>query len=186
MKRFVLLMGILLYLFSLQPTIYAAGTYAAGDPSVYDAIHDDEKDTPSETKAEDSQSTSLFPLFMKFIGSFILVIALLLFILRFLTKRKRLLSANGPIVSLGGQVIGNNRSIQIVLIGQTIYILGVGDTVNLIRTISQGEEYQHLLDSYENQAEPISPKWIPKDLNANWNSIFRKHMQKMHKENGEE
>jgi flagellar protein FliO/FliZ len=186
MKRFVLIIGIFLYLFFLQPTLFAESVYAAGDPSVYDAIHDDEKDSPSKTKADDSQSSSLFPLFMKFIGSFILVIALLLFILRFLTKRKRLLSANGPIVSLGGQTIGNNRSIQIVLIGQTIYILGVGETVNLIRTISQGEEYQHLLDSYENQAEPMSPKWLPKDLNTNWNSVFRKHMQKMRNENGEE
>lgn len=186
MKRFVLFIGIVLYLFSLQPTTYAAGDIAAGDPSVYDAIHDDEKSTPEETKAEDSQSSSLFPLFLKFIGSFILVIALLLFILRFLTQRKRLLSANGPIVPLGGHVIGNNRSIQIVLIGQTIYIIGVGESVNLIRTISQGEEYQHLLDSLENQAEPMSPKWLPKDINTNWNSIFRKHMQKMRNENGEE
>lgn len=186
MKRFFVFIGIFLYLFSFQSTIYAAGSYAAGDPSVYDSIHDDEKDTPSETKEEDSQSSSLFPLFIKFIGSFILVIALLLFILRFLTQRKRLMSANGPIVPLGGHVIGNNRSIQIVLIGQTIYIIGVGDSVNLIRTISQGEEYQHLLDSLENQAETMSPKWLAKDMNANWNSIFRKHMQKMRNENGEE
>ena len=42
-------------------------------------------------------------------------------------------------------MLGNNRSVQVILVGQTIYIVGVGEDVNLIRAIPQGEEYQHLL-----------------------------------------
>ncbi|MDQ0199548.1 flagellar biogenesis protein FliO [Neobacillus ginsengisoli] len=82
--------------------------------------------------------------------------------------------------------MGNNRSLQVVLIGQTIYIIGVGETISLIRSISQGEEYQHLLESYENQAEGLSSKWIPQDPKKMWNSVFRKHIEKMQKENGGE
>lgn len=83
-------------------------------------------------------------------------------------------------------MLGNNRSLQVVLIGQTIYIIGVGETITLIRSISQGEEYQHLLESYENQADGLSPKWFPQEPQKIWDSVFRKYIQKMQQENGEE
>jgi flagellar protein FliO/FliZ len=185
MKRFMPLFVLFFYLFSFQPSIYAAGS--TSDPSVYDTIHKSEKTTShTTTKAASSQSPSIFPLFIKFIISFVLVIGLLFLLLRFLSKRNRILPSNGPILSLGGQALGNNKSLQILLIGQTIYIVGVGETVTLIRTISQGEEYQHLLESFENQGDVLSQKWLPMDTKKIWNSVFRKHLQNMQRENGEE
>jgi flagellar protein FliO/FliZ len=187
MKRFMFFFVLLFYLFSLQPTIFAEGTTSSGKTSVYDSIQKgEEQPSPPSTKAEDSGSPTIFPLFVKFIFSFILVIGLLIVLLRFLSKRSRLMQTNGLVLPLGGQVLGNNRSLQVLLIGQTIYIVGVGETVTLIRTISQGEEYQHLLDSYENQADGLSQKWMTKDSIKNWNSVFRKHMQNMYQENKKE
>jgi flagellar protein FliO/FliZ len=188
MKRFMFFFVLLFYLFSLQPTIFAEGTSSSSKTSVYDSIQKGEKEEPSppSTKAEDSGSSTIFPLFVKFIFSFILVIGLLIVLLRFLSKRSRLMQTNGLVLPLGGQVLGNNRSLQVLLIGQTIYIVGVGETVSLIRSIPQGEEYQHLLESYENQADGLSPKWLTKDSIKNWNTIFQKHMQNMHQENKKE
>ena len=188
MKRTMLFLVMFFYLFSFQSTSFAAGTSSSGEPSVYDSIQKgDKKTSPSTGKVEDSQSPSLFPLLIKFIISFILVIGLLFLLLRFLSKRGRLLQTNGPVLPIGGHNLGNNRSMQILLIGQTIYVVGVGEDVTLIRTISQGEEYQHLLESYENQAaEGNTPKWFPKDSKKIWDTVFRKHLQKMHHENGEE
>jgi flagellar protein FliO/FliZ len=187
MKRTMLFFVMFFYLFSFQSTSFAAGSSSSGEPSVYDTIQKGDKTTSSPAKAEDSQSPSLFPLLIKFIISFILVIGLLFLLLRFLSKRGNLLQTNGPVLPIGGHTLGNNRSVQLLLIGQTIYVVGVGDDVTLIRTISQGDEYQHLLESYENQAaEGITPKWFPKDSKKIWDSVFRKHLQKMHHENGEE
>ncbi|NRD79412.1 flagellar biosynthetic protein FliO [Bacillus sp. BRMEA1] len=185
MKRFMSLSVLLFLIFSFQPSIYAAGS--SGEPSVYDSIHKSVKQTV-QTKAPvtDQQSSSILPLFFKFIVCFVLVVGLLLLVLRFLSKRNRLLPSSGPILTLGGHSLGNNKSLQIMLIGQTIYIIGVGDSINLIRTVSQGEEYQHLLESFENQGEGVTQKWLPVDTKKVWNSVFRKHMQNMHQENGEE
>lgn len=189
MKRIISLVLLSFYLFSFQTPIYAAGSNKDG--YVADSFQKNGKTTlKSEQKAQnasisqstsDSQSPSLFTLFIKVIFSFLLVIGLLFLLLQFLSKRNRLLPSNGPVLSLGGQTLGNNKSMQILLIGQTIYIVGVGDSVTLMRTISQGEEYQHLLENFENQSqtEGLSLKWFPMDTKKIWNSIFRKDLQNM-------
>jgi flagellar protein FliO/FliZ len=56
----------------------------------------------------------------------------------------------------------------------------------LIRTINQGEEYQHLLESFENQPEGFSPKWDIKDTGKIWSTVFQNQMQKMRHKNEEE
>ncbi|MDV2887606.1 flagellar biosynthetic protein FliO, partial [Alkalihalophilus pseudofirmus] len=114
---------------------------------------------------------------IKFIISFAFVIVLLFGLLRFLSKRNRGLPASGPIVPLGDFQLGNNRSLKVLLIGQTIYIVGVGETVTLLRTITQGEEYQHLLESLENQEEEAAGKWLPQDTKKVWTSVFQKKLQ---------
>lgn len=186
MKRSICFFILFLYLFSYQSTIYAAGSSTAGNNSVYDTIQKGEdKQASSPKNVVDSRSPSLFPIFIKFIFSFLLVVALLIVFMRFLSKRNQVLQSNGPVLPLGGHTLGNNRSLQVVLIGQTIYIIGVGDSITLIRSISQGEEYQHLLEGYENQAE-VSPKWLPKDPKKLWDTVFQRHIKKIKQENGEE
>ena len=188
MKHFMIAFIMFVSLFTFQSTIQAASTSTNGDPSVFDGLQNvEDQQAPSLPKDVENQSTSSFPLFIKFIGTFILVVALLIFLLKFLSKRSRIIQANGPILPLGGHVLGNNRSMQVVLIGQTIYIIGVGETVTLVRTISQGEEeYQNLLESYENQTDNLTPNWLTKNPPSQWKSIFTKQLQKMKQENGEE
>ncbi|MEH7356579.1 flagellar biosynthetic protein FliO [Neobacillus drentensis] len=187
MKRFMSIFVLFFYIFSFQPTIFAAGSTSNGEISAYDSIQKGEgKPSPSSTKVADSGSPTVFPLFIKLILSFFLVIVLLIGLLRFLSKRSRHMQTNGLVLPLGGQVLGNNKSLQVLLIGQTIYIVGVGENVTILRSISQGEEYQHLLESYENQAEGHTSNWLAKDSLKGWNTVFQKHLQNMRKENGEE
>jgi len=194
MKHFKWFFVMFFCLFFIQPTFYAAGTTPSGEsssePSVYDSMRtgDDQEQAPSPstpTEVADSESPSIFPLFIKFIFSFAIVIALLLWVMRYLSKRNNVFQTSGPVLPLGGQVLGNNRSLQVVLVGQTIYILGVGEDVNLIRAIPQGEEYQHLLEGYENQTEQSSPLLFKKD-SIKWNSVFGKQLRKMQNEMDEE
>jgi flagellar protein FliO/FliZ len=185
MKHIMLLFVMFFTLLSFQTTIHAEETKTSAEPSVYDSIHKDEvKTTPTSDKKVDNQSSSIFPLFLKFIFSFLLVIGLMVALLRFLSKRNTSQS-NGSIIPLGGHILGNNRSLQILLIGKTIYIVGVGDTVTLVRTLSEGEEYQHLLQSYENQADTLSPTDFLKDSTQKWSSVLQKQLKKMQRENDE-
>lgn len=189
MKRFISLAIIFFILIlSFQPTILAAGSSTNGD-SVYDTIlkgEEKEKSSPEKVvESELSPSPSLFPSFIKFIFSFILVIGLLFVLLRILSKRN-MFQTRGPVIHLGGQHLGKDRSLQILLIGQTIYIIGVGEEVTLVRTISQGEEYQHLLEIVENQPEIPQPNWLPKDSKKLFNDTFVKYLKKMKQGNGGE
>jgi flagellar protein FliO/FliZ len=187
MKATMFLFVLFFYLFSFQPTSFAAGITSSGEISAYDSIQKGErKSSPPDAKVVDNGSPSVFPLFIKFILSFILVIGLLIGLLRFLSKRSRQMQTTGLVLPLGGHVLGTNKSLQVLLIGQTIYIVGVGENITMLRSISQGEEYQHLLESYENQAEGHTANWLTKDSIKGWNSVFRKHMQNMRKENGED
>jgi flagellar protein FliO/FliZ len=177
MKRYLLFFILFLILFSHPPTIFASGS--SSDRSVYDTIHKSEKNPspPVQNRVIDDESPSFFPIFIKFIFSFAFVIVLLVVLLRFLSKRTHRFKTNGPILPLGGYTLGNNRSVQMILIGQTIYVLGVGEHVTLLRSINQGEEYQHLLNGYEQQAEGLSTKW---------SQVLHKFLQKMDRGNGEE
>ncbi|QCJ42401.1 hypothetical protein FAY30_11045 [Bacillus sp. S3] len=186
MKRIMILFAMFFYLFSIQTPTLAAGLTAAGDPSVYDTIQKGDvspKDSVSKEK-DSGTSPSIFSLFIKFIVSFAFVIFLLFVLLRFLSKRNRSIPSNGPIVPIGDHPLGNNRSVQLVLISGTIYVLGVGETVTLLRTITQGEEYQHLLESLENQEVEPSLNWTSHDTKKLWNSVFKKQLENLKQHRG--
>jgi len=191
MKNFKWFFVMLFCLFLVQPTYYAAGTAPSGEPSVFESLNKGDESTPttpsSQTEVADTNSSSIFPLFLKFIFTFALVIGLLFLVMRYLSKRNKWTQASGPVLSLGGKMLGNNRSVQVILVGQTIYILGVGEDVNLIRAIPQGEseEYKHLLESYENQGESSPPLLLNKD-SLKWKNVFGKQLQKMQSEIEEE
>ena len=54
---------------------------------------------------------------------------------------------------MSGYSLGNNRSLQLVMIGKTLYILGIGNDVQLLRTIEPGEEQDLLLQSLAEETE---------------------------------
>ena len=86
---------------SFQPTILAASSSTNGD-SVYDTIlkGGEKEKSSSEKVVESGSSPSLFPSFVKFTFSFILVIGLLFTLLRFLSKRNRF-QTRGPVIHWG-------------------------------------------------------------------------------------
>jgi len=187
MKHLLYSFMLLFCLFTYHSPAYAAGNSSSGDSTVYDSIgKGGEKNPAAPPEKMENQSTGLFPLLIKFIGSLALVIALMFVLFKFLFNRNKRLAAGGPVLPLAGHMVGQNRSVQVLLIGQTIYILGVGENINLIRSISKGEEYQQLMESYENQAEGLTSKWPLKDQKMNWNSVFSKYIRKMEQANDKE
>ncbi|ALC92247.1 hypothetical protein AM500_22585 [Bacillus sp. FJAT-18017] len=183
--KYFLLSIILFLLIPIQSAAFAAESKAAGDPFVSDSLQNDKEgeSTPVSIEKTESQSSSITSLVIKFLFSFIVVIALLIGLGRFLAKKGRRLQSNGPVLSLAGHMMGQNKSLQVVLIGQTIYILGVGENVTLVRSISKGEEeYQQLLESVENQAEGQPAKWTGLEPNQNWAATFQKHIKKVQQE----
>ena len=129
----------------------------AGNDTVYDSYKTDsqEKDTESsqETKAASNTNQSLVPSILKFIFSFAAIIILLLLVLKFLKSKSKPFHSQGPFYAMSGYSLGNNRSLQLVMIGKTLYILGIGNDVQLLRTIEPGEEQDLLLQSLAEETE---------------------------------
>jgi flagellar protein FliO/FliZ len=122
--------------------------------SVYDAIQGGGGVSPAPNDEANNladEDISLFPFLVKLFFSLIFIILLIYLLLKFLATKTRKLQSRGPFVLLGGCVLAPNRSLQMVLIGNTVYLLGVGENVQLIRTIAVGDgEYEMIMNKWEN------------------------------------
>ncbi|WP_239617017.1 flagellar biosynthetic protein FliO [Cohnella mopanensis] len=94
-----------------------------------------------------------------------LIIGLIIFILRFFAKRNRGWGMNRSLRSLGGFPLGTNKSMQIVEWNGRIYVLGVGDDVTLLESITEPEAVAAMLaehDSMTANTGPVLPEWLRK------------------------
>ncbi|MFD2133140.1 flagellar biosynthetic protein FliO [Pseudogracilibacillus auburnensis] len=98
-------------------------------------------------------STSIVMNFIKMIFALLLVLALIYFILTFIKKRNRLFSNVHVLENLGGITVGTNKSIQLVRIGAKVYLIGVGDNVEMLQEITDEEIVHTLLEEEEQNAQ---------------------------------
>lgn len=93
------------------------------------------------------------------------IVALIVLLLRFFAKRNRGWWMNRSLRSLGGLPLGTNKSMQIVEWNGRIYVLGVGDNVALLESITDPELVDALLAEYDSAAAntaPSLPAWLRK------------------------
>ncbi len=96
-----------------------------------------------------------FLLFVQLFGALIFVIALIYLLLRFLNKRTRSYRSTQVLQNLGGVPLGSNRSVQLVKVGERLLVVGVGDTIQLLKEIEQKDEIEHLLKQQDEQLEKL-------------------------------
>ncbi|MFD0680140.1 MULTISPECIES: flagellar biosynthetic protein FliO [unclassified Paenibacillus] len=82
---------------------------------------------------------------VKVIFFLILIIGLFFVIIKFLAKKNKFLFGRS-LRSLGGVPLGPNKSIQVIEIGHSLYIVGVGDNVQLMEKIDDAEEVAYITD----------------------------------------
>ncbi|NGQ94019.1 flagellar biosynthesis protein FliZ [Brevibacillus sp. SYP-B805] len=144
----------------------------ANEPSAWDALHNQSpaQQTDGGTAATTNNAAALggeeppsgWTLLLQVFFSLGLVIILIYLLLRFLANRKMGLQENGPMRIVSSLPVGNGKTIQMVMIGDSLYILGVGDTIQLIRHIPPGDELDLLLAEAEIKSTPgILPSWLP-------------------------
>jgi flagellar protein FliO/FliZ len=97
----------------------------------------------------------------------ILIIALFFVLIKFLAKKNQYSPFGRSIRSLGGVPLGTNKSIQIVEIGHSLYVVGVGENIQLLQKIDDPEEVAYvtelLTSSQSDQTSFLSVgKWIEK------------------------
>jgi flagellar protein FliO/FliZ len=103
----------------------------------------------------------------KVIMFLILIIALFFVLVRFLNRKNKFSIFGRSVRSLGGVPLGQNKSIQIVEIGHSLYVVGVGDNIQLLEKINDPEEVEYVSQLLQtNQGEYPSfqsfGKWLGK------------------------
>lgn len=93
--------------------------------------------------------------FAKMILATIFVIALIYFLLKFLGKRNRGYQNNALIQNIGGARVGANRSVQIIKAGDRVFIIGVGENVNLLKEL-EDDDARKILTEYNDRLEQLT------------------------------
>ncbi len=83
----------------------------------------------------------------------ILIIGLFFLIMKVLAQKNKRRMQGRAVNPLGGVPLGQNKSLQIVEIGRSVYLLGVGDNVQLIQKIDDPEEVAYLIATINAQSE---------------------------------
>jgi flagellar protein FliO/FliZ len=168
---------------SLLVSLLPLSVAKAKEGTVYEQFEKESPADQSETKAiPEPAKASVVPYALKFIGSFLLILLLLFIVLKFLSKKTKMYAGGGPFHALGGHSLGNNRSLQMVMVGDTLYLLGVGEDVNLIRTIPPGEEQRRLLESVAEKPIDTVTKWgsqLKKTSQEKWDEFLLKQLKEV-------
>ena len=142
-----------------------AGVYGQQLDSVKDCIEQPEKcneQKSSVNKSDDQENetrsnnvgVSIWD-FAKMIFATIFVVALIYLLLKFINMKTKGYKSNQLIQNIGGTSLGNNRSVQLIKVGDRIFVLGIGENVELLKEISDKEEAGAILEEYNRSLEQL-------------------------------
>ncbi|PIC71812.1 hypothetical protein CSV77_00990 [Sporosarcina sp. P16b] len=107
-------------------------------------VTNNELDEPKGPTAKD---------YIRTLFAFVFVIGLLVWLLRFMNKRNRNFDSNRLMTNMGGVPLGQNKSIQLVKMGNHYFVVGVGENVQLLKEIENPDEIAELLARYDQSDE---------------------------------
>lgn len=127
-------------------------------------------DEDQELSSNGSSTWDTFTMLLQVILYLAIIIGLFALIIRFVSKRNRISGFGHSVRSLGGVPLGQNKSIQIVEIGDALYVVGVGDNVQLLDKIDDAEEVANvskLLQSRKDSVDMLSTfgSWLKRSVN---------------------
>lgn len=115
----------------------------------------DQPDSFSDTEMVQGQSMPTVTIwdFVKMIFALVFVLLLIYGALRFINKRNKWFDNGRSVENIGGTNLGNNKSLQLVKVGNSILVVGVGDSINLLKEITDEKEADLFLEAYKNKSE---------------------------------
>ncbi|MFC4355256.1 flagellar biosynthetic protein FliO [Chryseomicrobium palamuruense] len=140
---------------------------AATNPSVADYIKNGSPvEQPEEVPPAESTDRSLASIIGALIFYTLLIVGLIYLLIRFLATRQRSLQTNQLVQIMGGGSVGQQKSVQLVKVGNQVLVVGIGQDVTLLKEIEDEAEKARLIEAMEEQSELLKekPKWLEKGL----------------------
>jgi len=86
--------------------------------------------------------------YIKTLFALVFVLGLLFGLLKFVNRKNKLYDKNRLMKNMGGISLGQHKSIQLVVIGESYYLIGVGDDIRLLKEITDSDEIDKLVEFY--------------------------------------
>lgn len=80
------------------------------------------------------------------------IIVLIVLLIRFLGRRNQTLMSGRSIRTLGALGLGPNKSIQIIELGGSLYLIGVGENISMLDKITDPAEVALIISAFEDQS----------------------------------
>ena len=133
-------------------------------------------DPTSDKGADDSEKSSTVGLsawdYIKTGFALAFVIGLLFALLKFINRKSRLYNKTQLIKNVGGISLGQHKSVQLIVVGNQYYLIGVGDDIRLLKEITDHAEIDKLTEYYEESGESLTEGWLVRIIT--WFSELRK------------
>lgn len=112
------------------------------------------EETPETTEETVSVGVSVTAWdYVKMIFALLFVIALLYGLLRFVNSRNKTFQTNQLINNLGGVGVGQGKSLQLMQVGNSIFLVGIGEDITLLKEITDPAEIENLTKIYEEKVD---------------------------------
>lgn len=175
-------------------TVFVFPTTAAAEPNVADWLQEDDA-SPEQAPATKEpvvvkEDQSLFGIIIKLVFYTLVILVMIYGLIKFLAIRQQKFQPNQAVRLMGGTPLGNNKSLQLVKVGDQVLLIGVGDQVTLIKEFTNAEE--HGLDAVLAEKEgpgltnPLLklPQWkksfmqARRNKNGQFEELFKQSLEK--------
>ncbi|MDQ0876430.1 flagellar protein FliO/FliZ [Paenibacillus sp. V4I3] len=147
-----------------------------------------------------TDSFNSFGMIVKVIFFLVLIILLFFVLMKYIAKKNKGTMFGNSIRSLGGVPLGQNKSIQIVEIGHSLFVVGVGENIQLLDKINDADEVAYiseLLTSSQDDRVGFGAisKWISKlpvrkkeieeevEITSSFQQVFHDRLQRVSNRN---
>jgi len=157
----------LLFFFAMMVFIPSPAS-AEEEPSVVDWVEDREQQNsqPEDRKSiengvsNQNEEPSLVMIIGQLIFYTLIILVLIYALIKFLALKQKKMQPNQAISMIGGTSLGTNKSLQLVKVGGTVYLIGVADQITLIKEISNKEEIKLIENDMDRQPAFFSNSWL--------------------------
>ena len=124
-----------------------------------------DEDEPAADRSQDGAAVgSSWGDYLKTILALLFVVGLLFALLKFINRKNRMFNQHRLMKNVGGLSLGQHKSIQLVVIGESYYLIGVGEEVRLLKEITDPEEIQSLKSYFDGDELQTPPGLVNKLL----------------------
>lgn len=107
---------------------------------------------------------------VKTISMLVIVIGMLFGLLKWLQKKNNVSPSVQTMKNLGGTNLGGNRSVQMIKVGNSILVVGIGENIELLKEINDEQEVNMITEQFHNRMEQMVK---PQDLISKLTALLK-------------